>query len=93
MMTFLMLGKYSAAGVQGAKPARTKKAAALIEKCGGQVKSCHALLGRYDLAALVDFPGVKEAMKASFHLSKATGIAFSSLPAVSVEEFDQLISG
>ncbi len=88
-----MLGKYSGEGIKGAQASRTNKAADIVEKCGGKIGSAYALLGRYDLACLAEFPGVTEAMKASFSLSKALGISFITLPAVSVEEFDKLISG
>jgi uncharacterized protein with GYD domain len=88
-----MLGKYTTEGVKGASGARTKNITGQIEKAGGEVHFMHALLGEYDLAFLVDFPGNQEAMATSFALAKATGIAFSTLPAVTVQEFDTLIGG
>jgi uncharacterized protein with GYD domain len=93
MAMFLMLGKYSAEALKGASPSRTKKANAMIEKCGGKVASIYALLGGYDLALLVEFPGLAEAMKASLTISKATGVALATHPAMPVEEFDQLLAG
>lgn len=92
MTTFLMLGNYSSEGVKGATAARTKKIVSLIEKGGGKVNALYALLGQYDLAFLAQFPGVPEAMQASFAVSKATGIAFTTLPALPVEEFDKLLT-
>jgi uncharacterized protein with GYD domain len=91
MATFLMLGRYSMVGIHGASAGRTKKVVAMMERCGGKVKSIYALLGGYDLAIVAEFPGVREAVKASFTASKATGISFSSLPAMPVAEFDKLI--
>ena len=41
---------------------------------------------------IVNFPGTEQAIKASVALSKTTGIAFTTLPAVTVEEFDKLIN-
>ncbi len=93
MTTFLILGKYSKDGIQGASAGRTKKVIGMIEKCGGKVDAIYALLGRYDLAFIAEFPGVKEAMKASFTVGKATGISLTTQPAVAVEEFDKLIGG
>jgi uncharacterized protein with GYD domain len=52
----------------------------------------YALLGPYDLVFIVDLPGTQEAMKASVKLSKATGIAFTSCPAMTVEHFDKLMA-
>ncbi|MCI0745824.1 MAG: GYD domain-containing protein [Verrucomicrobia subdivision 3 bacterium] len=92
MATFLMLGKYSSEGVKGASAARTKTISGMIEQCGGRVDAMYALLGEHDLAFIVTMPGINEATKASFAISKATGIAFSTSPAMTVSEFDRLVS-
>ncbi len=90
-MKFVMLGKYSLKGLEGASAERTKKANALVTKAGGRIDAIYALLGEYDLVFIVDFPGVPEAMKASIGITKMTGIGFQTMPAVSVDEFDRLI--
>jgi len=51
----------------------------------------HVLLGEYDLLFCVALPGIEEAMKASVTLSKLTGIAFTTCPAITVETFDSLV--
>jgi uncharacterized protein with GYD domain len=91
MTTFLMLGKYSSEALKGANSARTKTAVSMIEKAGGKVNSMYALLGKYDLAFIIDFPSTAEAMKVSLELSKLTGIGFTTSPAVGIKEFDKLI--
>jgi uncharacterized protein with GYD domain len=93
MATFVMFGKYTAESMKGMSPARTKKAAELVQKLGGQVQSMYATLGRYDLVCIVTLPDVEAAMRASVGLSKMTGIAFNTAPAVPVEEFDKLMGG
>ena len=40
---------------------------------------------------IVDFPSPEQAMKTSVALAKQLGISFSTLPAVSVEDFDMLV--
>ncbi len=92
MATFFMFGKYSAEGVKGISPKRTKAAEDLLKKFGGKVESMYALLGERDLVIISTFPGVEQAMKASVALSKMTGISFTTLPAVPVEEFDKLMA-
>ena len=92
MADFFMFGKYSVKAVEGISPKRTDEAVSLIKKHGGEVKSMYALLGEKDLVLIVSFPGVKEAMKASIALSRATGISFNTLPAVTVQEFDKMMS-
>lgn len=91
MAKYLMLGKYSNEAVKGISIERTKKVVGIIEKSGGKVNDMLALLGKYDLAFIVDLPGNKEALKASVALTKATDIGFCTLPAVTVEEFDKII--
>ncbi len=92
MATFVMLGKYTSESLKGISSERTDKAVYLIKKCGGEVKSIYALLGEHDLIAIVDYPGIEQAMKASIALSKLTGIAFTTSQAISVEEFDKMIT-
>ena len=91
MAKFLMLGKYSAAAVKGISADRTKTVVGVIEKSGGKVNSIFALLGTYDLAFMVELPGIQEAMKSSVAITKLTDIAFTTLPAITVEEFDKLV--
>ena len=91
MTTFFLFGKYSAEAMQGISAERTKEVAKLVKGLGGKVKFMYALLGKYDLVIAVELPGVEEAMKASVELSKLTGIAFLTSPAVPVEKFDKLL--
>ena len=52
----------------------------------------YALLGEKDLVFILDFPKTDQAMKAAIALSKSTGIGFVTSPAVTVAEFDKLLS-
>ncbi len=92
MATYFLFGKYTHEAMKGMSPERTTEANKLIEKFGGKVKEIYALLGDIDLVIIADFPGNSEAMKASIALSKLTNISFKTAPAVSVEEFDKLIT-
>jgi uncharacterized protein with GYD domain len=93
MATFIMFGKYTAEGMREISGARTKKAAGLIKKLGGEIVSIYATLGECDLVCIVTLPGAEAAMQASVALGKMTGIAFTTAPAVPVEEFDTLMAG
>jgi uncharacterized protein with GYD domain len=92
MATFFLFGRYSPEALKGISPKRTKEAENLIKKFGGKVESMYALIGEKDLVIISTFPGIEQAMKASVALSKMTGISFTTLPAVSVEEFDKLMA-
>jgi len=88
-----MFGRYSIDAVKEISAERTVKATAVIGDAGGELKAGYALLGETDLVLIVDFPGVKEAMKTAVELTKLLGISFTTAPAVTVEEFDKLIGG
>ena len=91
MSTYIMFGKYSPGSIKEISAERTQKATQLISDNGGSVKSGYALLGETDLMLVADFPGNDAAIKASVGLAKLLGIAFSTAPAVSMEEFDKLV--
>lgn len=91
MSTYIMFGKYSPGSIKEISAERTQKANQLISENGGAVKSGYALLGETDLVLVADFPGNDAAIKASVGLAKLLGIAFSTAPAVSMEEFDKLV--
>jgi uncharacterized protein with GYD domain len=90
MPTFVMFGKYSAEAIKSMSSARTQSTVNFIKQMGGEVKSMYAVLGEVDLVFVVSLPGIEAAIKASVALSKQTGIAFTTCPAVTVEEFDKL---
>ena len=91
MTTFIMFGRYSAKSVKEISAERTVKASALVEKFGGEIKGGYALLGKYDIILIIDFPNKEQAMKASVALNRLLGISFETAPAVTMEEFDQLM--
>ena len=92
MNTYFMFGKYSAEAIKGVSAERTKKVNDIILKLGGKILAQYALLGDKDLIFIVNLPGVEEVIKASASLHKLTGISFSSVPAISIEKFDQIMS-
>jgi len=93
MATFILFGKYSAAALQGMSPARTQQITNTIKKFGGQVQGMYATLGDQDLVFILNLPGIEQAMQVSVALNKMTGIAFSTAPAVTAAEFDQIMAG
>jgi uncharacterized protein with GYD domain len=92
MATYFLFGNYTSDALKGISAGRTEKAVKLISKFGGEVKSMYALLGEKDLVVITTFPATENAVKASIALSKLTGIAFSTSPAIAVDEFDKLMS-
>jgi uncharacterized protein with GYD domain len=91
MTTYFMFGKYSLEALKSLSGERTEKAIAVIEANGGTFKSAHMLLGETDVVAIVDLPDTERAMKTSVELSKLLGVSFNTVPALTVEAFDQLM--
>ena len=91
MATYFMFGKYTMEGAKSISAARTQKAIDLIKENGGEYKSGYALLGDVDLILIVEMPDSGQAIKTSAALSKLLGIAFTTHPAVSADEFDKLM--
>jgi len=91
MATFIMTGRYSTEAIHRISGERTTKATDIVQQCGGKLVAAYATMGETDLLVIVEFPGVGEAIRASVALNKALGIAFSTVPAIRVEEFDKLV--
>ncbi len=92
MGLFIMLGRYSLEAVKEIRPERTAKAKSVIEAMGGKIIGMYAIFGEYDLALVLELPGLEEAVKISTDLHILTGIHFATFPAMPVEYFDLLIS-
>ena len=93
MTTYIMMGKYSIDAIGKINTARTKRGKEIIAGCEGELKAGYALLGERDLVLIAEFPTTEKAIKASTTLSKELGIGFSTAPAISIEDFDKIITG
>jgi uncharacterized protein with GYD domain len=91
MSTFLLFGTYGSDSIKNISAKRTDQAAALIKSLGGRLTAGYALLGQPDLVLVVDLPDNERAMRASASLSRTTGIAFRTAPAVDIKVFDRLM--
>ena len=91
MPTYFMFGRYTHDSIDDISAERTQRAIQVVTDNGGQVKSGYALLGETDLVLIAEFPGNQQAMKASVGLAKLLEISFTTAPAVSMDEFDQLV--
>ncbi|TET52718.1 MAG: GYD domain-containing protein, partial [Anaerolineales bacterium] len=89
MATYLMFGSYTIDSVQEISAQRTDKAEDLIKRFGGKLKAGYALLGEDDIVLIVELKDTERAMQASVALSKLLGIAFTTAPAVTLDEFDK----
>ncbi len=92
MATYVMFGKYSPEAMKSISAKRTDQALALIRQYGGEFKAGYALLGEVDLVTILDLPDTERAMQVGIALTKLLGVSFRAAPAVSIEEFDKLMS-
>ena len=91
MATFFIFGKYSSESARQISAERTAKVHRLIEEMGGEVKGIYALLGEHDVVLITELPRMADAMRVSIALKRLTDISFFTVPAMPVEEFDQLV--
>lgn len=91
MPTYVMFGKYTPDSMEDISAQRTQDATKVIGDAGGKIVSGYALLGETDLVLIAEFPGNEQAMKASVGLARLLEISFTTSPAVSIEEFDQMV--
>lgn len=92
MTTYFLTGTYGTDAIKGISPKRTSDVSRMVADLGGKVISIYLLLGEKDVVIIADFPGLKEAIKGSVHISKMTGISFTTSPAVTAEEFDEYMA-
>lgn len=92
MATFVLFGTYTSEGLKAISTKRTEDAAALLKKHGAELKSGYALLGDTDLLLVIEAADNQRAMRVSAELNKLLGIAFKTAPAVTISEFDKLMT-
>jgi uncharacterized protein with GYD domain len=92
MATYILFGKYSVEGLKGISAKRSSEAKALVKKHGGELKAGYAMLGGVDLVLVADLPDTARAMATSAALAKLTGVAFTTSPAVTIEDFDKIVA-
>ena len=92
MAIYFLTGTYGIEAIKGISRKRTADVTNMVEDIGGKLISMYLLLGEKDLVIIAEFPGLKEAIRASVNISKKTGISFTTYPAISAEEFDDFMA-
>ena len=92
MGVYCYLGKYgSTESLKKISKKRTESVRKIIQKEGGALLDAYVLAGEKDVLLIAEVPSLESAIKISVEMAKTTGIAFETLPAISVEDFDQLV--
>ena len=93
MAIYVMVGEYSLDAVKMISAERTDQAEALLKEHRGKLKAGYVTLGQSDLILIVEPPPAPGAMQVSVELTLITGIDFTTSPALSIKEFDQMMEG
>ena len=91
MATYVLLGQYTTESVKQISAKRSELAIELVKKHGGKFKDGYAMLGENDILLILEAKDVERAMKISVGLTKLLDIGFTTSPAVSTEDFDNLM--
>ncbi len=94
MATFIMLSKLTDEGRKTLKerPQRLAEVNKEIETLGGRVTAQFAVLGEYDFVNVVEAASNEVIVRISVELGSRGTIEISTLPAMRIEEFTELLS-
>ena len=93
MATYLMLSTLTDEGRKTLKerPERLQAVNKEIEAMGGRVVSQYAVLGEYDFVNVVEAPSNEVIARISVELGSRGTITMTTLPAISVDVFTELL--
>lgn len=91
MAKYLTLFNYTGA-IEGGGPERFAKAQRIVAEENGEILQVYGLLGAYDIAAVVECPDNRAAMKAAAKIGNLIGARTHTMPAVERDDFLQLLA-
>lgn len=91
MAKYLTLFNYTGA-IEGGGPERFAKAQQIVAEENGELLHIYGLLGAYDIAAVVECPDNRAAMKAAAKVGNLIGAKTHTMPAVERDDFLQLLT-
>lgn len=91
MPKYISLYKYTGT-IEGGGPERFVQAQQIVAGEGGTILSVYGLLGPYDIAAVVECPDNRAAMKIAASVGNLIGAKSVTMPAVERDDFLQLLS-
>ncbi len=91
MAKYLTLFTYTGA-IEGGGPERFAKAKQIVAEENGEILQVYGLLGAYDVAAVVECPDNRTAMKVAAKVGNLIGARTHTMPAVERDDFLQLLT-
>jgi len=94
MPTYLVLLRYTQAGIQNIKesPARLDAARQLASSLGGEIRAVYLTMGRYDLATVFDGPDDETVAKFALAIGSRGNVTTETLRAFPEAEYRRIIS-
>ena len=95
MATYILLSTLTDEGRKTLKerPERMSQVNKEIEQMGGRVTAQYAVLGAYDFVNVVEAPSNEVMARISVELGSRGTVSLTTLPALSVDSFLQMLSG
>ncbi|MGD9592862.1 MAG: GYD domain-containing protein [Candidatus Berkiella sp.] len=94
MASFLMLAHFTDQGINNIKesPNRLKQFKDICKKEGAELSSYHMLLGKYDIACLIEAPNPQVIAKIALILGTRGNIRTETMPAFNANELADIIN-
>ena len=94
MATYMMLVMLTGQGVQNIKssPTRVDTAREIFQDMGAKVKEVYLLMGRYDMAFVVEAPNYETVAKAALILDSLGSMRTETLRAFTEDEYRKIIA-
>ena len=94
MATYMMLVMLTGQGVQNIKssPTRVDTAREIFRDMGAKVKEVYLLMGRYDMAFVVESPNYETVAKAALILDSLGSMRTETLRAFTEDEYRKIIA-
>jgi uncharacterized protein with GYD domain len=93
MPSYIILGKYTAQGIQNIKqgPERTQAAKQAIEGAGGKWTGFYLTMGQYDFVTIVDMPDDEAFTRALLQVASSGNIITETLKAFPEADYRRII--
>ena len=96
MPKYLICGTYTAEGLRGLQKdkasGRRQAVSSLMESMGGRLEAMYYALGEDDIFVVADLPSQADASAASIAASASGMVRVRTVPLLTVEEADQVLS-
>jgi uncharacterized protein with GYD domain len=94
MATYILLGKWTQQGAQGAAEGGQRRQAAkeVAKSFGGEIKQTYLTMGQYDIVAIVDAPDDESVAKIALKVGSFGNLSTQTLRAFDEAETDRLYS-